>query len=1019
MQRTIKKFVLLIALVCTVICCVAFAACVGGGKGDEKVTYSVTVTCDDSDLNLTAVTAQWKSGETVKESAKLDAEGKASVKLEKGNYTVTLAGELDEYTFTAASVTETKTDATITLTKKTAEEETATYTLTVTCDDDLDLTTVTAQWLSGKTVIHSVALTADGKASAELEKGNYTVALVGLSYFDYSCEIASVTAENTAAEIAITRITGNMPVAVTLPEGVELTADVKVKVTVDGKQFGELVDYSAEGIVVVVPRTGEYAVELVNLPNYLRQETTYEAIGITIAVEIRQVNYEITVTSEDPNFDYSNIKVVIGEEEYELNSAHKAIIPLFVGAYTVTLKGVDSEYYSYAPAELTVEIHAVTIIVKSKVLDLTVGTPAQINFADEDDERIVNLLGVQTDHYYAISVTSADELYTEHNFYITYAGETYTLGRDRIEAGEDSSLMIILTDSVLKIKADGPFDGAILEIQEVEEPIDWNVTLGEEKEVAQNGAGSYIFTAPQYGNYRIEIIGDVQIDDFSINLGEGAAIGHESNNQTMYAEFYAEADVPFAIDLFWYKTADAALTMLITHLPDGDFTLGEEQEVELNSSTYILQEYEFIAPVKGIYKLELLSHTSSQVYVRDQGANEPIIEFGEEAYGTFEAGKDEVKKLGFYQVDGSASCTAIITLVEVLPEVVKVDGDPVDTKFGDVIVEGLKAGRDYTVIVLLPKRLGTAGSTTKLTYNGQVYSMSFTDQVGDSNMYATFTAVKDVNIITISIDALSASGNEKFTISIIELPATEGPTGPAVGDNISVTPGDGKAAAVELNFGAAFVAGGSYTIQLTTVGAAWNYTYWLVYGDGQEVQFTYSGSDLLASFVATEQPVKFYCSEHLGMMGPGELVEVTLTITAAPEAAGSAAHKCADECEECGLCTSECNDPACQEKCAGHGSAIPDDAYWSKVVELDGTSIAFETVYLEAGEYTISISGDVDAVWVNQNNGTDLFNDSNVCTEENRSFTFTVKTAGSYDLRIINGLFDNSHKVITVVIVKA
>lgn len=100
MQKILKRFVLLFALVLSVVCCVAFVACdnsggdnAGGDNGNKKITYTVTVTTEE-DIDLTQISAQWKSGTEVVETKALNADGEASVQLEEGDYIVTLTGDV-------------------------------------------------------------------------------------------------------------------------------------------------------------------------------------------------------------------------------------------------------------------------------------------------------------------------------------------------------------------------------------------------------------------------------------------------------------------------------------------------------------------------------------------------------------------------------------------------------------------------------------------------------------------------------------------------------------------------------------------------------------------------------------------------------------------------------------------------------------------------------------------------------------------------------------------------------------
>ena len=122
MYKTLRKVLLPFFLVLVLVCSSMLAvACKPEEEGEEKVTYSVTVTLDSGveGVTLTSLKAQWMSGTTAaSEQIALNAEGKASVELKSGNYTVELIGVPATAEYTKASVTAAKPDATIKISKK-------------------------------------------------------------------------------------------------------------------------------------------------------------------------------------------------------------------------------------------------------------------------------------------------------------------------------------------------------------------------------------------------------------------------------------------------------------------------------------------------------------------------------------------------------------------------------------------------------------------------------------------------------------------------------------------------------------------------------------------------------------------------------------------------------------------------------------------------------------------------------------------------------------------------------------
>lgn len=84
--------------------------------GEELVTYTVTVVCDD-DISLDGVKVQLKKGAENAGEKELE-DGKASFELEAGTYTATLTGCPEEYTYEPQTLTAVSPAATIRLTKQ-------------------------------------------------------------------------------------------------------------------------------------------------------------------------------------------------------------------------------------------------------------------------------------------------------------------------------------------------------------------------------------------------------------------------------------------------------------------------------------------------------------------------------------------------------------------------------------------------------------------------------------------------------------------------------------------------------------------------------------------------------------------------------------------------------------------------------------------------------------------------------------------------------------------------------------
>ena len=811
MYKTLRKVVLLFLLTLAVVCGSVFlAACDipadenGGGEEDAKVTYSVTVTVDSDveGVTLTSLKAQWKSGSTTAGEETLDAEGKASVELDAGAYTVELLGVPDTATYTKASVTATSPAATIKISLKST-------------GDNQD---------------------PDGEKDKDV-----TVA-----------------------------VTLSLPAT-----DITLGDDVKVQAYVDGAAHGDPVDIYGITASVTVPKDSTFTVGLTNLPDYLNQSATVDGDTATITLTLKEVKYTIMVLGLE---DYEGVTVTLLKGGVAVEDATEvaltadsfggmAEVVITAGKYTVQVNGVDDPAYSYEAASLDYDADNRTAVIEFTVnfVRLTVGNSVTLTFVDENDEKEVHLVGVEVGEYYAISLSDIEELYTEHNVYITYAGETYTLGKDRIESNEESYLVITLSDDSFTVKADGAYAGAILTLEEYEPPIDRTVTLGEAKEILKNHAGAFNFVAPKYGTYKIEVSGDVTVADFTISMGEGEVIGAGSSNSNLYCEFYAMQNEDFSIDFLW-NTPNKSLTLLLTRLPDGDFTLDEVKEVTLNSSSYTKKEYIFKAPVKGVYKLELLNATARDVYVRNEGLNDVIIEWeGANAYGTFAANLDEEIRLGFYQAYGKTSVNAIVTLVEVKGNLLEV-GKSVNIKVNankdvEIPLDGIKEGKEYRVIADGPAAINQIENLV-LKYNGATVSFDVNrDPDLDLSAYmnpqiATFTAASSNGdlVKTLTIAGGPNSGSLAINIYLVEIKTAAGPVGPQVGETADYTiNGTGISNAAELTFSANFVAGGTYTIKLIPVGQGWNIdSYTLIYDSANsEVAFNKVGTDYFeATFTA-------------------------------------------------------------------------------------------------------------------------------------------------------------------------
>ena len=350
MQRTLKKLVFLLALVCTVICCVAFAACGdngnGGNNSDDKITYSVTVTSTDT-VEYTSITAYWKIGTKVEGSATLSANGTASVQLAKATYTVDL-GTVEGYTYTAQTAKATAPNVNITLTPDSSN----THTLKLTVSSELPLPADAAVDIydaEGTPVLEAVSIK-DGLNNIAGIPNDTDVTVVFVSDVDYLEGEVNVTSSETTSTLNITAKEIVYTVTVDAEAGLDLDG-VTVALTAVGKDdvTGEIED----GVATISALAGEYTVELKDLnPAYEYESATvsYEnAAARTATINVAATVYIVTLDKLGNTIDESTLTVELldGEGEKVTEATFEdGVAKLYAmsGDYTITVKGLSNEY---------------------------------------------------------------------------------------------------------------------------------------------------------------------------------------------------------------------------------------------------------------------------------------------------------------------------------------------------------------------------------------------------------------------------------------------------------------------------------------------------------------------------------------------------------------------------------------------------------------------------------------------------------------------------------------------------
>lgn len=143
------------------------------------------------------------------------------------------------------------------------EPQKVTYSVKVTVAPDVEgvtLTSLKAQWYAGSTAVsEKIALSAEGKASVELDEGSYTIKLDGVPA-TATYQEASVTAASPEGSITITKVQGSTdPIQLNPPTNVKVVAGIlswdRVEGAVeyevyDGGAFFETVDASETELAI-------------------------------------------------------------------------------------------------------------------------------------------------------------------------------------------------------------------------------------------------------------------------------------------------------------------------------------------------------------------------------------------------------------------------------------------------------------------------------------------------------------------------------------------------------------------------------------------------------------------------------------------------------------------------------------------------------------------------------------------------------------------------------------------------
>lgn len=199
-MKKIFKTLLIVLSLTFVLGAFAFAAC---GEGDGKVTYTVTLECEDT-LILNGINVQVKNSDGTVVGEQGVKNGSVSFELDKGTYTVDLVDKagfehmLDDYVYANATVTAESPSVTIQILPADAQYgdvEKIAYRVTVLKPDNTPYAGANVQLCGGPLNVCNTATTDDsGVATFSLPAGNYDVHVRvsdGYTFDDTNCKMGS------------------------------------------------------------------------------------------------------------------------------------------------------------------------------------------------------------------------------------------------------------------------------------------------------------------------------------------------------------------------------------------------------------------------------------------------------------------------------------------------------------------------------------------------------------------------------------------------------------------------------------------------------------------------------------------------------------------------------------------------------------------------------------------------------------------------------------------------------------
>ena len=268
-------------------------------------------------------------------------------------------------------------------------EEKADYSVTVLSPSDDPIADVEVSWMSGSKEAGKATTNEDGKATASLPLGTYTVALSNYGEgYSYTSASVSATMRNVTLELSVTKLAYS--VTVTDKTGAPAQGVLVTWTGAKGEPAGTATT-NASGKASKELAYGSYTVTLSNLPSGNTYDGAKTVTGRTPSASFALRNslgdatYTVSVRSEG-GLIFKNQAVLVynGSTPFNAGSTNENGVFTFTAEpknYTVQVSLVP-DGYSYEPAALSASVFSAEIVLRSKVIDAA--PPAKTNYVIGD-----------------------------------------------------------------------------------------------------------------------------------------------------------------------------------------------------------------------------------------------------------------------------------------------------------------------------------------------------------------------------------------------------------------------------------------------------------------------------------------------------------------------------------------------------------------------------------------------------------------------------------------------------------